>query len=206
MADRILLPTIFDAMIDNAIKDGSHEALHSIVSIEKLGALGPVGMELMSWAWTKAKSAAAKKAYAPNHTSSFIDMMNARAGTGNTGAGGIMDNLCDGCVHCFRFLVGKGIISTAGFDQQGRGYMYLASDQENLGIVNFLTANIPLEHVFYPQHRHKIRETIFGISLKFEPSMWVLLRRLDALPMRWHPGHRLGKWIKKHSLFTWRVG
>ncbi|KAJ5927914.1 hypothetical protein N7466_006870 [Penicillium verhagenii] len=200
MVDRIFLPPIFDVMIDNALRDGSHEALHSIVSIEKLGAMGPAGMELMSWTWTKAKSAAAKKAYAPNHHSDYVGMLHTPAGTSNMGARGIMDNLCSGCIHCFRFLVGKDIISTTGFDDLGQGYMYVASFLDYRDIVNFLATKIPLEWVFYPQDRLRTTQTPFSISLKSEESMWIMLDRIAELPSQQHPGYRLRRWIEDVQL------
>lgn len=143
---------IYRNMLDITIADGSHDALHSLVNIERRGAFGSAAMHNIETEWTAGARARAKARYAENH---FTDALRAQGWASATvmkacpwGTSTATREAVAGCALCFRYLCQKKVIKPEGFFPTRKSFLLEAAAAGNSRLVQYIIDEMP-EHLLF---------------------------------------------------------
>ncbi|KAJ5166663.1 uncharacterized protein N7482_005444 [Penicillium canariense] len=179
-------------MVNLAIADGSHDALHSIMNATVWGSLGAMNQRNFVAAWTKANIDAAHERYASSHSADYNSFEAANNAQMDLGSSPPSSNAIDtilevGCHECFQFFVRQGIITGQGYDHTGTSYLYQALENNHSVLANVILNFFPVTSLLAPDWAVRTGTTILE-TLAGEPILariWinkVLESPVDALP------------------------
>lgn len=155
-ADRVFDWVICDTMIRQAIMEGapgSHDALHSIMQIQRYRAFGKQPAQAMRKAWTKAHQALLVPGFFVDGNASVIHHTNWTSAAPTVPAPQAphpaVIHICQTCEDCFLMLVEGGMLTYPMFLGDWISPLLLAARAGNIGIMRLYVENLPSIHFWH---------------------------------------------------------